>query len=327
MLKGRSGRPRFSDRALMRWVAHWFHEVMTLWRHTIKSEAAAGAIAQGKAVLLYFPSHKRPDTLLVALFIRGERTHDPLSELSRYSRNLGLSWLAQRGMRAPRVGQQYPDDEGLRAEQVTSKGAEHFISCYHQAYRAAYEFSPTQICVYVWLRRPDAEARTLCRAYDIMRADRASSSAGEVARKMVPYQGIRAHRPDTPWFGIRRLRCPLFTQSKRVYTLRMWRAAWLSTAVLLASKSGAGPEDSPQLAILSRDRVRLQLGSNTGTPGSAQHSGCTLWIDVDEISDFYFRVREKVGVEWGPAVYFYGHREFAFRRSRRPLDHPLRSYP
>jgi catechol 2,3-dioxygenase-like lactoylglutathione lyase family enzyme len=73
------------------------------------------------------------------------------------------------------------------------------------------------------------------------------------------------------------------------------------------------PEDSPQLAILSRDRVRLQLGSNTGTPGSAQHSGCTLWLDVDELSELYARVRERVGVEWGPDVYFYGRREFAFR--------------
>jgi Helicase HerA, central domain len=50
--------------------------------------------------------------------------------------------------------------------------------------------------------RPYAEARTLCRAYAIMRADREALSAGEVAHTVAPYQHIRAHRPDTPWLGV-----------------------------------------------------------------------------------------------------------------------------
>jgi hypothetical protein len=53
--------------------------------------------------------------------------------------------------------------------------------------------------VYGWRSRPYAEARTRCRAYDIMRADRASLSAGEVARTVAPYQSIRANLPDTEW--------------------------------------------------------------------------------------------------------------------------------
>jgi cytidine deaminase len=34
-----------------------------------------------------------------------------------------------------------------------------------------------------------------------MRSDRESLSAGKVARTVAQYQGIRAHLPDTPWFG------------------------------------------------------------------------------------------------------------------------------
>jgi hypothetical protein len=53
--------------------------------------------------------------------------------------------------------------------------------------------------VYGWLSRPDSEARTLCRAYARMLSDRASLSAGEVARKVAQYQNIRANLPDTQW--------------------------------------------------------------------------------------------------------------------------------
>src|SRR5215218_10862707 len=47
--------------------------------------------------------------------------------------------------------------------------------------------------------RPDAEARTPCRTYNIMRSDLASWSAGAVARTVAPYQSIGAHLPETPW--------------------------------------------------------------------------------------------------------------------------------
>ena len=35
--------------------------------------------------------------------------------------------------------------------------------------------------------------------YDILRSDHEEVSVGEVARKVVQYQGIRAHLPDTQW--------------------------------------------------------------------------------------------------------------------------------
>ncbi len=73
------------------------------------------------------------------------------------------------------------------------------------------------------------------------------------------------------------------------------------------------PDDSPQFAILSRDGVRLQLGKSEGAAGPAERSSCTLWIDVAEIGELYSTIKEKVSIEWGPEVFFYGRREFAFR--------------
>ncbi len=73
------------------------------------------------------------------------------------------------------------------------------------------------------------------------------------------------------------------------------------------------PDDSPRFAILSRDGVRLQLACNEGVAGPAQRSSCTLWLDVAEIGELYSSIREKVSVEWGPEVFFYGRREFAFK--------------
>jgi hypothetical protein len=35
-----------------------------------------------------------------------------------------------------------------------------------------------------------------------MLPDCESLRAGEIARKVTPYQGIRAHLPDTQWLGI-----------------------------------------------------------------------------------------------------------------------------
>ena len=73
------------------------------------------------------------------------------------------------------------------------------------------------------------------------------------------------------------------------------------------------PDNSPQFAILRRDNVRLQLSRSEDNAVSAQRPACTLWIDVAEISDLHSAIKETVSVEWGPEVYFYGRREFAFR--------------
>lgn len=72
------------------------------------------------------------------------------------------------------------------------------------------------------------------------------------------------------------------------------------------------PDDSAEFAILSRDGVRLQLARIEDTAGAAQCS-CTLWLDVADIGELHSAVKERTPIEWGPEVYFYGRREFAFR--------------
>jgi hypothetical protein len=69
------------------------------------------------------------------------------------------------------------------------------------------------------------------------------------------------------------------------------------------------PDDQPEFAILSRDGLRLQLGiSETSDVGS-----CTLCFDVTDATAFHASIKDKVEIEWGPEVYFYHRREFAFR--------------
>jgi catechol 2,3-dioxygenase-like lactoylglutathione lyase family enzyme len=68
------------------------------------------------------------------------------------------------------------------------------------------------------------------------------------------------------------------------------------------------PEGEPEFAILVREKVCLQL-CRTDRPGG----GCTLCVDVDNALAFHQHIKQRVAIEWGPEVYFYGRREFAFR--------------
>jgi catechol 2,3-dioxygenase-like lactoylglutathione lyase family enzyme len=69
------------------------------------------------------------------------------------------------------------------------------------------------------------------------------------------------------------------------------------------------PDDLPQFAILNRDGLRLQLGVSD----SSGVGGCTLCFDVTDATALHSKIKEKVEIEWGPEVYFYHRREFAFR--------------
>lgn len=69
------------------------------------------------------------------------------------------------------------------------------------------------------------------------------------------------------------------------------------------------PDDMPEFAILSCDGLRLQLGlSKRSEVGS-----CTLYFDVSDAMSLHATIKNKVKIEWGPDVYFYHRREFAFR--------------
>jgi catechol 2,3-dioxygenase-like lactoylglutathione lyase family enzyme len=74
------------------------------------------------------------------------------------------------------------------------------------------------------------------------------------------------------------------------------------------------PENAPEFAILSRDGIGLQLvRSPAPTMGRAKDAGCTLWVDVEDVRRLHEAIRTRAVVEWGPEVYAYGRREFAFR--------------
>jgi catechol 2,3-dioxygenase-like lactoylglutathione lyase family enzyme len=69
------------------------------------------------------------------------------------------------------------------------------------------------------------------------------------------------------------------------------------------------PEAAPEFAILHRDGLRLQLGKRD----SAEGSGSTLCLDVAGALDLHSTIKDKVTIDWGPEVYFYGRREFSFK--------------
>ena len=69
------------------------------------------------------------------------------------------------------------------------------------------------------------------------------------------------------------------------------------------------PDDPPEFAILNRDGLRLQLGVSD----SSEVGSCTLCFDVTDATALHSKIKEKVEIEWGPEVYFYHRREFAFK--------------
>ena len=87
------------------------------------------------------------------------------------------------------------------------------------------------------------------------------------------------------------------------------RSAAFYSDVLGLSVGTLWPDDQPEFAILNRDGLRLQLGvSEKSGVGS-----CTLCFDVSDATAFHASIKDKVEIDWGPEVYFYHRREFAFR--------------
>jgi catechol 2,3-dioxygenase-like lactoylglutathione lyase family enzyme len=97
------------------------------------------------------------------------------------------------------------------------------------------------------------------------------------------------------------------------------RSARFYVAVLGFEVGTLWPEESPQFAILGRDGVRLQLGRSEGASTPGRPSTSTLWLDVEGVEEWHSRISRDVSVEWGPEVYWYGRREFAFRDPDRHL--------
>src|SRR5687768_10514232 len=61
------------------------------------------------------------------------------------------------------------------------------------------------------------------------------------------------------------------------------------------------PKQAPELAILNRDGLRLQLGRKEQAD-SERHTSCAVWIDVEELAALHLKVKEQAEIEWGPEV-------------------------
>src|SRR5262245_7857979 len=70
------------------------------------------------------------------------------------------------------------------------------------------------------------------------------------------------------------------------------------------------PADRPVFVIMARDDITLQFHrAEIGEPSGA----VTVAINVSDALALHAAIRDRVTVEWGPEVYWYGRREFSFR--------------
>jgi len=73
------------------------------------------------------------------------------------------------------------------------------------------------------------------------------------------------------------------------------------------------PEDTPSFALLARDGVGLQIGGIDTARAPANPPTVTLYFDVADALALHEALKDHVKIEWGPDVFFYHRREFAFR--------------
>src|SRR5712675_3707220 len=72
------------------------------------------------------------------------------------------------------------------------------------------------------------------------------------------------------------------------------------------------PEETPTFAILCRDSIRLGFFERSEhQPGPIGYA--ELYIQVADSLQVYELIHAHLPIEWGPDVYSYGRREFAFR--------------
>lgn len=71
------------------------------------------------------------------------------------------------------------------------------------------------------------------------------------------------------------------------------------------------PDENPTFVILERDEITVQFYETergTGRTGDA-----TLSFDVDSVLEIHAKLANRVTIDWGPEVYWYGRREFAVK--------------
>jgi catechol 2,3-dioxygenase-like lactoylglutathione lyase family enzyme len=70
------------------------------------------------------------------------------------------------------------------------------------------------------------------------------------------------------------------------------------------------PDEQPAFAIMSRDDATVQFYL---AEDPAKCGAMMLNVHVTDAMSLHAELREKVSIEWGPEVYWYGRREFAVR--------------
>ena len=105
----------------------------------------------------------------------------------------------------------------------------------------------------------------------------------------------------------------LLSISPRLHIADFNRSVAFYRDVLGFSVDATFPEENPQFALLSRDGVGLQIGGPEARKTDGDPATATFYLDVDDVRGLHAELKDKVTIEWGPEVYFYQRREFAFR--------------
>jgi catechol 2,3-dioxygenase-like lactoylglutathione lyase family enzyme len=105
----------------------------------------------------------------------------------------------------------------------------------------------------------------------------------------------------------------LLSISPRLHIADFNRSVAFYRDVLEFSVDATFPEENPQFALLSRDGVALQIGGPEASRKASDPANVTLYLDVDDAVGLHAELKGRIAIEWGPEVYFYQRREFAFR--------------
>jgi len=105
----------------------------------------------------------------------------------------------------------------------------------------------------------------------------------------------------------------LLSISPRLHIADFSRSVAFYRDVLGFTVDATFPEDAPQFALLSRDGIGIQIGGPEATKTVGAPPSVTLYLDVDDARARHGALQDRVAIEWGPEVFFYQRREFAFR--------------
>jgi uncharacterized glyoxalase superfamily protein PhnB len=105
----------------------------------------------------------------------------------------------------------------------------------------------------------------------------------------------------------------LLSISPRLHVADFGRAVAFYRDVLGFTIDALFPDEAPTFALLSRDGVQMQIGGPDADKSAGERPTVTLYLDVEDAAAWHARLRDRVTVEWGPEVFFYQRREFAFR--------------